>query len=96
MRSELKSLKERFNEIKEILNEVHSAIIGNPLTKDGGMAARLIMAEEELERLKVTVSEIDKKQIKYNLYTRLMWVMGGAIISIVFAYILQLIFKKPI
>lgn len=96
MRNELRLLEKEFGEIKEILNEVHSAIIGNPLTKDGGIVARLLTAEQQLEKLEVRVNEADKKQIKYNVYTKLMWVLAGGIISIIFAYILELIFKKPI
>lgn len=96
MRNELRLLEKEFSEIKEILNEVHTAIIGNPLTKDGGMIARLVTAEQQLEKLELRVNDAEKKQIKYNVYTKLMWLLSGGIISIVFAYILELIFKKPI
>lgn len=96
MRNELRLLEKEFGEIKEILNEVHTAIIGNPLTKDGGMVARLITAEQQLEKLELRVNDAEKKQVKYNVYTRLMWLLSGGIISIIFAYILELIFKKPL
>lgn len=81
-------------EIKKLLGQVHDAIIGNPLSKDGGIANRLIEAEQKLDDLENKIIETEKKQIGYNLYTKIMWIsLGGVGMSIV-AYVLTLIFNK--
>lgn len=93
MEPELRILEVTVNEIKEQLAEVHGAIIGNPLSKDGGMSQRLIDAEEKLEELENRIFDAETKQVKYNIYTKIMWACAGGCIMSFFAYMLQLIFK---
>jgi hypothetical protein len=84
------------NEVKKIkltLDEVHSAIIGNRLTGDGGMALRLKQAEIDLEDVGKRLNVAEKKQIKYNVYTVIMWVLLGACASMIFAFIVTQFFE---
>lgn len=41
---------EDFARMKQQLNDVHSALVGNPVTGDGGMVKRLAAAEERIEK----------------------------------------------
>lgn len=102
MRQELRALEGKFNEIKNMLKEVHAAITGNPLTKDGGIIARLSSAEEELNRLEANfikaergfekrMIDFEKNQMKYNFRTGMMWAFGGAVVMAIFMYVLNLI-----
>ena len=81
---EFKKLKTQVSGIEDILHEVHGAIVGNPLSKDGGMQARLFQAEKDIEVLSKHVDEMEKKQIKdllntekgqlkTSLHTTIMW-----------------------
>ena len=102
MRADLKVLERQFEQIKKTLDEVHMAIVGNPLLNgSGGIAARLIDAEKrviELEdnfrkaeqRFEKRLIETEKKQIKYNVYTVIMWACLGAVAMGIFMYIIQL------
>jgi hypothetical protein len=92
-KAEFIKLETSVHEIKETLNQVHGAIIGNPLSKDGGMSERLIEAENKLIELEQRLDAAEKKQIKYNVYTIIMWTCIGATAMAIFVYAMQLFFK---
>lgn len=105
MRSEFRSLERQFIEIKEILGEVHTAIVGNPLTHDGGLVARITAAENQLDSLQANfikaekkfeerMVSTEKKQIKYNVYTVIMWASLGGVAMAVFLYVLDIVLRN--
>lgn len=94
MEERLMQLESELSEIKTILNQVHGAIVGNPLAKDGGMRKRLEIAEEKLRGLRLRLDVIEKKQIKFNFITMLLWGTAGFVLCGIISYILLLIFKK--
>jgi hypothetical protein len=94
LRIEFKRLDKSVLELKETLIKVHDAIVGNELTKDGGISKRLYQAEKDLEDVKTRLENAEKKQIKYNVYVIIMWVALGGVAASIFAYILQLAFKN--
>lgn len=42
---------EDFAQMRQQLNDVHSALIGNPVTNDGGMVRRLTSAEARIDKV---------------------------------------------
>lgn len=92
-KAEFRTLESKVSDIKNTLDQVHGAIIGNPLSKDGGMAERLHSAEEKLIELEERLEAAEKKQIKYNVYTVIMWACIGAVLMAIFVYAMQLFFK---
>jgi|GEM_PF-1911132 len=104
LKQEFKRLELKVNDIRSTLNDVHAAIIGNPLSKDGGMAGRLTDAEKDLERLKGRIEGAEKtltdrievaekKQIKSNVLVIVMWSCVSGAAAIFFAYIIQVYFS---
>jgi chaperonin cofactor prefoldin len=94
LKIEFKRLESTVRGIKDKLSEVHGAIIGNPLSKDGGMAERLTSAEKQLEALEQRLEAAEKKQVNYNVYIKIMWSCIGGVAMAIFVYILQLMLKK--
>lgn len=94
LRVEFKRLEKTVDDIKDTLNQVHGAIVGNELSGDGGMAQRLKDAEEKLDLLESRLFNAEKKQIKYNIYTIIMWVCIGGVAMAIFNYIVTLFFKR--
>lgn len=105
MRKDLELLENEIRTMKGLLSEVHQAIIGNPLTKDGGIAMRLFQTEAAVERLEENLMnaerrlesrtiENEKKQIKYALQTKVLWGVLGTTAGLILAYIFQLIVLK--
>lgn len=94
LKVEFKRLESTVDGIKKTLAEVHGAIVGNPLSKDGGMAQRLTQAEKSLELLEIRLESAEKKQTRYNVYIVIMWICAGGVAMSVFNYVIQLAFKK--
>lgn len=93
-KAEFRTLEKAVGDIKDTLNQVHGAIIGNPLSEDGGMSKRLTDAEEKIDELEAELNTVKTKQIKYNIYTIIMWTSLGAVVAMIFALVIQSIFKK--
>jgi hypothetical protein len=93
LKVEFKRLETKVETIKDTLSKVHDAIIGNPLSGDGGMARRLTDAEKQLGELEKRLEAAEKKQVKYNVYIVIMWICAGGVAMAIFNYVLQLIFK---
>lgn len=94
LRVEFKRLEKSVGEIKDTLGQVHGAIVGNELSGDGGMAKRLKNAEEKLDALETRLISAEKKQIRYNIYTIIMWVCIGGIAMAIFNYVVTLFLKR--
>ena len=97
---EFKKLKHQVSSIEDKLSDVHNAIVGNPLSKDGGLATRLSQAEQEILDIKEHVDEMEKKQIRDLLeskaerassdtYVKIMWGALSATAALILAYILK-------
>lgn len=75
----LTEMEEKINEINTKLTQVVDAILGNPLTKTGGFM-------HDIEIMKTKISEIEKKQQKYDTFkNRVVWTVGigiGILIAI--------------
>lgn len=88
------SIEKQVYDIKKLLSQVHDAIIGNPLSRDGGMARRLHDVEKQMENLETQITETKMKQAKQNIYVIIMWTSLGGVATAIFAYILSLLFNR--
>lgn len=68
--------------IKQKVNELCTAIMGNPISQDGGMARRLNTVEERL-------SKMEKFTAKIGWQVGLLWLSAGVIITGVFTLIIK-------
>ena len=78
MDARLTEMEEKIDSINTKLTQVVDAILGNPLTKQGGFM-------HEIEVLKQKIEELEKKQLRYESFkNRVTWtvglVMGGAML----------------
>lgn len=74
---------EDFAKMRQQLNDVHSALIGNPVTNDGGMVKRLTSAETRLEK-------VEKIGERLGWHFKILWAACGFVV----AGIWQLLTKK--
>lgn len=86
-------LKNEFVEMKDKFDEVYYALVGNKLTNDGGLVKRIGENETEIEEIRSRIEDMEKKNVKSELYVKILWGTGGFIASALFTYILQLIFR---
>lgn len=66
----LSEMEDKLDKLDIKLTQVVDAILGNPLTKQGGLI-------EEMNILKVKIMELEKKQLKYESFkNKVTWTVG--------------------
>lgn len=90
---DIQQIKTEVTNLSSKLTEVHTALVGSNMAKDGGLIQRVIDSENEVAALKkrVEIIEFEKKQDRF--YIKVIWGLGGTLIAFIFAFILKLIFK---
>lgn len=82
MDARLTDMEEKIDKIDTKLTQVVDAILGNPLTKQGGFM-------HDMDVLKVKIEELEKKQRTYeNFKNKISWTVGLIVAA---AFILQYI-----
>lgn len=76
-------IKKEVMDLTTVLHEVKTAIVGSTLGKDGGLVSRIIALEEDVELIRKELQEKDVNDAKANLYLKIIWGMGGLILSII-------------
>jgi hypothetical protein len=74
---------EDFTTMRQQVTEMYTALIGNPISKDGGMVKRLTDVEAK-------VSKMDKFTSRIGWQVGLLWASGGVIVT----GLMAIIFKK--
>lgn len=87
-------IKTQVGDLSRTLNEVHTALVGNQMTRDGGLIQRVIDSESEVEKLKLRILELESKNSKTEFYVKVIWTLAGGMATLVFTFILKLIFKQ--
>jgi small-conductance mechanosensitive channel len=72
-------LKETVNGVKDKLNNLISALLGNDITQDGGLVRRVINTEITIKAQDSKMDKLEKKLDTANIYVRIMWVCVGAV-----------------
>ena len=70
MDARLTEMEEKIDSINTKLTQVVDAILGNPLTKQGGFV-------HDIEILKQKIEDLEKKQMKYESFkNKITWTVG--------------------
>lgn len=70
MEIRLSDMEDKLDRMDEKLTQVVDAILGNPLTKQGGFV-------HDMDVLKSKIEELEKKQMKYEIFkNRIGWTIG--------------------
>jgi predicted nucleic acid-binding Zn-ribbon protein len=105
IRKDVNDLSTKIGRTDGKIGEILDAVVGNRLTKDGGLIQRIIDLEAQNKALMLQIQasekkcdaqilEIKEKAIKSDLYVKILWACGGVVGSGIFAIILNLVFKK--
>lgn len=76
------NFQDDIQQIKQQVSELCTAIMGNKISQDGGMARRLNTVEEKL-------SGMEKATAKIGWQVGLLWLSAGVIITGVFTLIIK-------
>lgn len=91
--NELLQIRTDMKDMKGKVDEMYNALMGNRITKDGGLVGRIEDLEKSDEKLDGRVSKLEDNHIRLQVYQRIMWTSVGFVAASIFSYILTLIFK---
>lgn len=81
MEIRLSDMEDKLDRLDEKLTQVVDAILGNPLTKQGGFI-------HDIDVIKLKIEALEKKQVRYDIFkNRVSWTIGiivGAAVVIQF------------
>ena len=70
MEIRLSDMEDKLDRLDEKLTQVVDAILGNPLTKQGGFV-------HDIDVIKLKIEALEKKQMKYDIFkNRVSWTIG--------------------
>ncbi len=101
---QINEIRQELKKVQTKMDDIHSALIGNPITKDGGLVYRVIEGEVQIQRLNDKIDEVEKKQnermldlekdkAKQGIYIGIIWACAGGILSTIVIAIINHIFK---
>ena len=79
--NDIRAIRKEVETVAEKVNDVHQALIGNSLAKDGGIVQRLHDCERDVEFLRTKVIDIEKNNVKAGVYMKVIWGMAGIILA---------------
>lgn len=80
-------MQSQIDKIRDMVEDILTALNGSSITKRGGLVARLDTLEEKVDR-------IEKRTDKVEMYQKLLWAAAGFVSMGVFQEILKRIFKQ--
>jgi hypothetical protein len=70
MEIRLSDMEDKLDRLDEKLTQVVDAILGNPLTKQGGFI-------HDIDVIKLKIEALEKKQVRYDIFkNRVSWTIG--------------------
>lgn len=86
---DIRAIKKEVEVVSGKVNDVHQALIGSPLSKDGGMVQRLQECEQNVEELRDKIVAIEMNHEKSALYLKIIWGLGGVVLTALITYFLN-------
>jgi hypothetical protein len=89
----MEDIKEEIQNINKKVDKMYYALMGSEITKDGGLIARIVKSETSIDILKDEIELLKNRNTKFEVYQRIMWSSLGGVVSMVFAYVINLLIK---
>lgn len=91
---DIREIKRDVTDLSQKVNEVHAALIGSPLAKDGGLVQRLLECETSVQTLKTKVETVELAGRERDKYIRWIWGLISFIIGSAFVELLKYLSPK--
>jgi hypothetical protein len=91
---DMQELREELDTIKNKVDKIYDALLGNGILKDGGLVGKIRHIESEQEVIKKELAEIKTGYAKIEVYQKIMWGALGTVSGLVIAYCIQQWFSK--
>jgi len=89
LEQDINAIKNNLSAFGMKLEMVYAALVGNEISKDGGLVADIAGQQRQISRLKERIEKVEKSENKRHLYVNLIW---GAVCSVI-VFLLTHFFK---
>lgn len=79
--------------IQQDISAIKSALLGNPLSGDKGLVGQVLVLKAEIELLKDEVSLLREKDIKNNVYVKILTWLGVIVAGSVITFLVNKFLK---
>lgn len=80
LEQDINSIKNNLSAFGMKLEMVYAALVGNEISKDGGLVADIAGQQKQISRLKERIERVERSESKRRFYVNLIW---GAVCSII-------------
>lgn len=94
LKVEMGNLKEQMDGVSNKVDEIYYALLGNTLTKDGGLIGRVIQLETDKKVLEKRVEVLESEKKQSDIYVKILWAAGGVVCTMLLTLLLNYLFKK--
>lgn len=94
VKREIDQLYDKLNEMNEKFDKVLYALIGNELTKDGGIISRVISLEEKLKIAEAELRELKNTAAQNAKHLKWLWGVGGGAATVLTSSIIEILKNK--
>ena len=88
--ADIREIKSEVSILSNQFRQVYDAIVGNAMTKDGGLVQRIIDTECELEKVKLRVLELERRETKAAIYVNIIYGTCGIIVSLIVNFFIKM------
>lgn len=92
---DIRRIKEDITQVTNQVQEVHHAVVGSKLGKDGGLVQRIIDCEQTLDEIRKQIRAIENQDNKREIYVRIIWALAAGLIMTIFSLVINYYFHAP-
>jgi len=86
--------KEQFEDLVDKVNQIFQALLGNEISKDGGIVKRLVTAESEIQRIDARQDKHEAQLSKYKAWVYGAWAVIPIAVSML-VYVINFFLSHP-
>lgn len=90
----LTHIEKRMASMEEKMNKMYTALVGDDISRNGGLVARIVELERVVEAQDVEIKLLKESKVKTETYQKIMWSALGSTGAMIMAYIVNLVFHK--
>lgn len=91
--TELQQIRTDMSDMKGKVDEMYFALMGNKIGKDGGLVGRIEELETTMDEHEKDIQGLKEKNVKMEVYQKIMWTAIGFATASVFSILLSTILK---
>ena len=77
----------------QLMHKIHESLVGNDISKDGGLVERVIKNENKIEILEGRIEDVEKKEDQKQLYVKIIIGFGASLLTLIATLIVKFYLK---